>query len=231
MVDGIGTTAVDRNRMPNVTQKRVTRVLSGTVLHTLACIWECTLHTCKGPTTLHSTPFAHPLHTLCTPFAHKRACIHAYVAMFTHPIPLSSLPLSKCSRNCSVDIMYLRHYDESSECATARQHKVADVACCRLERTLMGCAVSKDGTITTADPPFKGCRGYHPTIRVPRVTIKKRGMRGRGGVDRVVTYISPLFKKPFIEVVETHGFSLECTTSYKMCTVFNVRELKGSFIH
>ena len=39
---------------------------------------------------------------------------------------------------------YLRHDDESSECATARQHKVAEVACYRLERTLMGCA----------DPPF-----------------------------------------------------------------------------
>ena len=47
--------------------------------------------------------------------------------------------------------LYLRHYDESSECATARQHKVAEVACYRLERTLMGCA----------DPPSKGCRGYH----------------------------------------------------------------------
>ena len=30
---------------------------------------------------------------------------------------------------------YLRHYDESSECETARQHKVAKVACYRLELT------------------------------------------------------------------------------------------------
>ena len=42
--------------------------------------------------------------------------------------------------------LYLRHYDESSECATARQHKVAEVACCRLERTLVGCT----------DPPRRG---------------------------------------------------------------------------
>jgi len=39
--------------------------------------------------------------------------------------------------------MYLHHYDESSEYATARQHKVAGY---RLERILMGCA----------DPPSKG---------------------------------------------------------------------------
>ena len=33
-----------------------------------------------------------------------------------------------------------RHCDESAECETARQHKVAEVACYRpRERTLMGC--------------------------------------------------------------------------------------------
>ena len=41
---------------------------------------------------------------------------------------------------------YLCHHDESSEGATARQHTVAEVACQRLKRTLMGCA----------DPPSKG---------------------------------------------------------------------------
>ena len=35
---------------------------------------------------------------------------------------------------------YLRHNDESSECTTARQHSVPEVACYRIERTLMGCA-------------------------------------------------------------------------------------------
>ena len=38
------------------------------------------------------------------------------------------------------EFMYLRHYDESLECEAARQHKVAEVACYRLERTMMGCA-------------------------------------------------------------------------------------------
>ena len=44
----------------------------------------------------------------------------------------------------------LRHYDKSSEYAAARQHKVAEVACYRIEGTLMGCA----------DPPSKGL--VHP---------------------------------------------------------------------
>ena len=49
-------------------------------------------------------------------------------------------------------IPYLRHYDESSEVQpTARQHKVAEVACYRLERTLRGCA----------DPPSNG-GSVHP---------------------------------------------------------------------
>ena len=47
-------------------------------------------------------------------------------------------------------------YDESSECATARQHKVAEVACYPLERTLMGCA----------DPPSKGLGAPHQCSRV-----------------------------------------------------------------
>ena len=34
--------------------------------------------------------------------------------------------------------LYLRHHYGSSEWATARQHKVAEVACCRLERALTG---------------------------------------------------------------------------------------------
>ena len=33
------------------------------------------------------------------------------------------------------EFMYLRHYDESLECEAARQHKVAEVAYYRLERT------------------------------------------------------------------------------------------------
>ena len=37
-----------------------------------------------------------------------------------------------------VEMAYLHHYDESSECETARQHKVAEVACYRLERTIEG---------------------------------------------------------------------------------------------
>ena len=37
--------------------------------------------------------------------------------------------------------LYLRHYYESSECLTARQHKVAEVVCSpTLERMLIECA-------------------------------------------------------------------------------------------
>ncbi len=57
---------------------------------------------------------------------------------------------------------YLRHYDESSERETARQHKVAGY---RLERTLMGCA----------DPPSKGVGAPH---QCPRVNSKRSGCRG-----------------------------------------------------
>ena len=53
---------------------------------------------------------------------------------------------------------YLRHYDESSECETARQHKVAEVACYRLERTLMGCT----------DPFRRGVGAPHRCSRVSK---------------------------------------------------------------
>lgn len=39
----------------------------------------------------------------------------------------------------------LRHYDESSECVTARQHEVAEVACYRTEMTWMGCGAPLEG--------------------------------------------------------------------------------------
>ena len=58
---------------------------------------------------------------------------------------------------------YLRHYDGSSEYAAARQQKVAEVACCRIERTLMGCA----------DPPKEG-GSAHP-ISVLELTRKRSG--------------------------------------------------------
>ena len=44
--------------------------------------------------------------------------------------------------------MYLRHYDESSACVTARQHKVAGY---RLERTLMGCHVRQEDLVGSAE--------------------------------------------------------------------------------
>ena len=37
--------------------------------------------------------------------------------------------------------LYLSHYDESLEWKTTRQHKVVEVACYRLERTLLGCSM------------------------------------------------------------------------------------------
>ena len=40
------------------------------------------------------------------------------------------------TREITLSAPYLRHIDESSECATVRQHNVAEVACYRLERTL-----------------------------------------------------------------------------------------------
>ena len=49
------------------------------------------------------------------------------------------------------DRAYLHQYDESSERGTARQRKVAEAACYRLERTLMGCV----------DPLLRG--SVHPT--------------------------------------------------------------------
>ena len=63
------------------------------------------------------------------------------------------------------------HGDESSGCETARQHKVAEGACHRLERTLMGCA----------DPPSKGVGAPHQCSRVNRK---------RSGWDEFVTYPS-----------------------------------------
>ena len=51
--------------------------------------------------------------------------------------------------NTKFALTYLRCNDESSECATARQHKVAAVAaaaCYRLEKTLMGC-IEKGGSV------------------------------------------------------------------------------------
>ncbi len=59
-------------------------------------------------------------------------------------------------------------YDESSECATARQHKVAGY---RLERTLMGCA----------DPPSKGVGAPHQCSWVSKK---------RSGWGEFVTYPS-----------------------------------------
>lgn len=41
-----------------------------------------------------------------------------------------------------VDVFGLRRYDESSDCTTARQHEVIEVACCRLARTLVRCVRS-----------------------------------------------------------------------------------------
>ena len=54
------------------------------------------------------------------------------------------------------ECVYLRHCDASSECETARQHKVAGVACYQLERTLVGCA----------DPPSKRVGAPHQCSRV-----------------------------------------------------------------
>ena len=51
---------------------------------------------------------------------------------------------------------YLRHENESSGCATARQHKVVEAACYRIERTPMGCA----------DPSSKGVGAPHQCSRV-----------------------------------------------------------------
>ena len=65
--------------------------------------------------------------------------------------------------------MYLHHYDESSECATARQHKVAKVACYRIERTLMG----------STDLPSKGVSAPHQCSRVHKK---------RSGSGEFVTY-------------------------------------------
>ena len=50
-------------------------------------------------------------------------------------------PLAKASATVvQVTAGGLHRYAESTECATACQHDVAEVACCRTERTLMGCA-------------------------------------------------------------------------------------------
>ena len=64
----------------------------------------------------------------------------------------------------------LRHYDKSSEYAAARQHKVAEVACYRIEGTLMGCA----------DPPSKGVGASHQCSR-----LNKK----RSGWGESVTYL------------------------------------------
>ena len=71
------------------------------------------------------------------------------------PPLFQNIAVSTRDGNQQVFEQYLRHYDASSECATARQHKVAAVACYRLERTLMGCA----------DPPRRGSR------RIPSVFL------------------------------------------------------------
>ena len=67
---------------------------------------------------------------------------------------------------------YLKKYDESSECAPARQHKVAEVACYRLERTLMGCADPR--------PLLRGVGAPHQCSRV---------LRTRSEWGEFVTYI------------------------------------------
>jgi len=77
---------------------------------------------------------------------------------------------------------YLRHDDESSECATARQHKVAEVACYRIERTLMGCA----------DPLQRGVDAPH---QCSRVQPKTKWMGGVFHVRRVVPRLRAVFRR------------------------------------
>ena len=73
-----------------------------------------------------------------------------------------------CSPRFLTKTAYLRHCDESSECETARQHKVAGY---RLERTLMGCAA----------PLLRGVGAPH---QCPRVNQK------RSGWGEFVTYLA-----------------------------------------
>ena len=60
------------------------------------------------------------------------------------------------ARTVDRPVMIMRHRD------VAHQHKVAEVACYRLERTLMGCA----------DPPILGGRG-EPSLMFARVDQKQ----------------------------------------------------------
>lgn len=61
---------------------------------------------------------------------------------------------------------YLRRDDASSECATARKHNVAEVACCRLERTLMGCTASPQKGRRGVGAPHQCCRANKNTKRM-----------------------------------------------------------------
>ena len=96
------------------------------------------------------------------------------LAFITSPVGKLNWPVERKDFN----IRYLHHCDESSECATARQHKVAEVACYRLERTPMWCT----------DP-----------ISVLELTKKRSGWGAGGGV---VTYGAQFYPrlKPLCKV-------------------------------
>ena len=65
----------------------------------------------------------------------------------------------------------MSHYDESSECATARQHKAVEVACCRTPR----------GTLVGVLPTPPSEVGRCTTISVfLKLTLKPKWMGGGG---------------------------------------------------
>ena len=82
------------------------------------------------------------------------------------------------------------HYDESSECETARQHKVAGVACYRLERTLMGCA----------DPPSKRVGGPHQCSRVNK---NRSGLGGSALTQRA--WVRPGLQEDVAVTIRKYG--------------------------
>ena len=86
---------------------------------------------------------------------------------------------------------------QASECATARQHKVAEVACYRLERSLMGCA----------DPTSKGVGAPHQCSRVNKT---RSGWGGEfatypGSMQTILWYSSSP-KSPIFAAFASHGF-------------------------